>query len=55
MVRPQALFATPPVKGSADSGAFYATSNQICATPLRDATPARELSTRSARARRWLG
>ena len=39
MVRPQALFATPPVKGSADSGAFYATSNQICATPLRDATP----------------
>ena len=33
------LFATPPVKGSADSGAFYSTSNQICATPLRDATP----------------
>ena len=28
------LFATPPVKGSADSGAFYSTSNQICATPL---------------------
>jgi hypothetical protein len=32
------LFATPPVKGSADSGAFYSPSNQICATPLRDAT-----------------
>ena len=35
------LFATPPDKCSADSGAFYATSNQICATPLRcDAGPA---------------
>jgi hypothetical protein len=31
------LFATPPVKGPADSGAFYSPSNQICATPLRDA------------------
>ena len=39
MVRPQALFATPPVKDFADSGALYATSNQICATPRRNATP----------------
>ena len=33
------LFATPPVKGPADSGAFYSPSNQICATPPCDATP----------------
>ena len=39
MVRPQALFATPPVKDIADSGALYATSNQICVTPRRNATP----------------
>ena len=39
MVRPQALFATPPVKDFADSGALYATSNQICVTPRRNATP----------------
>jgi hypothetical protein len=32
------LFATPLVKGPADSGAFYSPSNQICDTPLRDAT-----------------
>jgi hypothetical protein len=32
------MLATSLVKGPADSGAFYSPSNQICATPLRDAT-----------------
>ena len=33
------MLATSPVKGPADSGAFYSPSNQICATPPCDATP----------------
>ena len=38
MFRPQALFATPPVKDSADSELCMPPPNLICATPLRDAT-----------------